>query len=128
MCRNVVISPVIRGPIILTIIATNPKTQNPRPKTQFVRLTRGPWIWRFGIWDLFTITDNARRRPIPVGGAVPADDPHREARGHCRAGHDARTLPPLPTHPDFRAAWMARQARLHHRARRSADGGSHRAS
>src|SRR5258705_11208320 len=48
MCRNVVISPVIRGPIILAIIAINPKSQNPKPKSQFLRSSR----LGFGIWDL----------------------------------------------------------------------------
>src|SRR4030095_6998571 len=129
MCRNVVISPVIRGPIILTIIAINPRSQNPNPKSPSLwRVALGIWNLGSGIWDLLTMGGNARWRPIPVGRAVPADDTHREACGDRRAGDDARALPPLQAHSDIRAARVARPARLHDRAGHPADGRRHRAA
>src|SRR4029434_918547 len=131
MCRNVVISPVISGPIILAIITGNPKSQIPDPKSQAkLGVSRRIGIWNvgFGIWDVLTMGGNARWGPIPVGGAVPADDAHREARGHCRAGNDARALPPLHAYPDLRGERLARSAGLHARARHPAHGRCHRAS
>src|SRR5262245_43260370 len=119
MYRKVVISPVIRGRIILTIITRSVgglwlvvRGRIDLPTTNYQPPTRG----------LLTMGGNARRRPIPVGGAVPADNAHREARGHRRAGDDARAVPPLQAHLDFRATRMARPARLHARARHPADG------
>src|SRR4029450_4717891 len=50
MCRNVVISPVISGPIILAIITGNPKSQIPKPKSQ--AKLGFPGAVGLGIWDL----------------------------------------------------------------------------
>src|SRR5215208_1860945 len=105
MCRNVVISPVISGPIILPIIAINDESQNPNP-------TPG---CEFGIshFDLLTMGGNARWRSITVGGAVSPHDAHREARSDGRAGHDAGAVSPVPTHSHLRAPRMAGPARVH---------------
>src|SRR6188474_2284871 len=50
MCRNVVISPVISGLIILSIITGNPKSQIPEPKSE--AKLGFPAALGCGIWDL----------------------------------------------------------------------------
>src|SRR5258705_9313393 len=97
MCLNVVISPVISGPIILLIISA--KAQNPNPKSQIPSpnpsrpVAVGIWGLGFGLWDFLYNGPDARRCPRPVGGPVPADHSDRQARGHGGAPHDA---PPGP--------------------------------
>ena len=59
---------------------------------------------------------------IPLRGAVPADDAHRQARRHGGAGDDAGAVSPVPAHPDLRAPRLARPAGVRARARRAADG------
>ena len=65
MCRNVVISPVIRGPIIVAIIAINAISQNPKPQipifTAVSRLGFGIWYLGFGFaYNRAAMLDGAR--------------------------------------------------------------------
>src|SRR5258705_10069396 len=103
MCLNVVISPVISGPIILLIISA--KAQNPNPKSQIPSpnpsrpVAVGIWGLGFGLWDFLYNGPDARRCPRPVGGPVPADHSDRQARGHGGARDDARPVPAGPPPP-----------------------------
>src|SRR3954471_6867801 len=104
MWRNVVTNPVISGPIILLIIAG----QVPIPNFQ---LPRSPFAGGR------RIAGNARPRPPPVRGPVPADDAYRQAGRDGGARDDAGALPALPPHPHLRTPRLARSPGVHPRAR-----------
>src|SRR4051812_35699677 len=101
MCRNVVISPVISGPIILAIISAGSRQLPAAGPLWPAACTLGRCTLAAARWPLPAYNGpDARRRPCPVGGPVPADHPHRQARGHGGARDDARAVSAVPAHPD----------------------------